>query len=444
MTTNTQIKKLLEKVEELRRGGRIQEASNLDNEINILLDSQERVVEAAQAAQVAQAAQAQRTNELRQSGTDNVYGEYGNNDEYDLALALSLQDMYERDDTSSREYDLEPEPELEPTTAGEDAAPGTATTDDVNSTENESCAICLSDFESSDNVIKINCGHIFHADCIQRWADQGARPVCPVCRSQLPLTLPVSKTYDALLRSTTTQTNTRRPSTSVWEQEENDSEYARILAGQDNENVPLTPADWLLRRGRDDVGLELEPEPESELELFPNAGSIPQMDPSNEEILVNLYSGYNGRLGIEYDRDETSNTFIITGLTERARRAGLTEGQRIVRVGSIYDDYSDSPNMINRRLRQVRPTGINALPVQITVLPPTDEWREREEGRTGCFGSCLQSIKRRFTRGRLKAKNNRKKNKRRKKQTKINRKNTIKIKNKKTKKIKKKQTKRRR
>ena len=57
------------------------------------------------------------------------------------------------------------------------------------------------------------------------------------------------------------------------------SEYARILAGQDNENVPLTPADWLSVMRRDDVGLELEPEPESELELFPNAGFIPQMDP---------------------------------------------------------------------------------------------------------------------------------------------------------------------
>ena len=309
MTTNTQIKRLLEKAEELRRVGKIQEASNLDNEIIRLLDIQERVVEAAQASQAAQAAQAQRTNEL---GAD---PEPGGILELDRALALALQNMYERDDTSSREYDLEPEPELESTTEGEDAADGTATADDANATENESCAICLSDFKSTDNVIKLNCGHIFHEDCIKTWAEQGARPVCPVCRSQLQHNS--STTYGALLGGTTAQTNTRRPSTSVWEQEANDSEYARILAGQDNENVPLTPADWLLSRGRDDVGLELEPEPESELELFPNAGFIPQMDPSNEEILVNLYSGNNGRLGIEYEHDETHNTFTITGLTEQ-------------------------------------------------------------------------------------------------------------------------------
>ena len=81
--------------------------------------------------------------------------------------------------------------------------------------------------------------------------------------------------------------------------------------------------------------------------------------------------------------------------------------------------------------------------------------------RTGCgpFGNCWRSIKRKFTpdrrppdffeAARAGAKNNRKRNKRRRnKQTKINRKNTIKIKNKKTKKIKnhrkKKQTKKRR
>ena len=399
----SQIRKLIEEAEELRRDGRVWAASNVENEINELLGNQRR----------AGAVQAQRTNEL---GAD---PEPGGILELDRAVALSLQDMYERDDTSSREYDLEP------TTAGEDAAPGTATTDDANATENESCAICLSDFESSDNVIKINCGHIFHEDCIRTWAREGARRTCPVCRNPLPRTLPVSTTYDALLGGTTAQTNTRRPSTSVWEQEANDSEYARTLAGQDREIVPLTPADWLLGRGRDDVELEPEPEPESELELFPNAASIPQRDPSNEETIVELFPGNNGRLGIEYYRDETSNTFIITGLTERARSAGLTEGQRIVRVGSIYDDYSDSPNMIKRHLK--RPWYMYTAPAKITVLPPTDEWREREEEGTGCFGPCLRSIKRRFTRGRLKTKNNRKRNKRRRnKQTKINRKNTIK------------------
>jgi hypothetical protein len=48
--------------------------------------------------------------------------------------------------------------------------------------ENSSCPICIDDMKE-DNSRKLNCGHIFHMDCIQRWlcTKEGSRK-CPVCR----------------------------------------------------------------------------------------------------------------------------------------------------------------------------------------------------------------------------------------------------------------------
>ena len=73
---------------------------------------------------------------------------------------------------------FEPEPELESTTE-EDAADGTATADDANATENESCAICLSDFKSTDNVIKLNCGHICMKIVLKHGQSKAQDPYVP-------------------------------------------------------------------------------------------------------------------------------------------------------------------------------------------------------------------------------------------------------------------------
>jgi hypothetical protein len=54
-----------------------------------------------------------------------------------------------------------------------------------NSEEEEICSICLSDFKREysscycNNIITLNCGHIFHKTCLKIWLER--RRVCPLC-----------------------------------------------------------------------------------------------------------------------------------------------------------------------------------------------------------------------------------------------------------------------
>ena len=46
----------------------------------------------------------------------------------------------------------------------------------------EECSICLS--SELNNSIKLNCNHIFHANCVTTWFDSGNFS-CPVCRQEV-------------------------------------------------------------------------------------------------------------------------------------------------------------------------------------------------------------------------------------------------------------------
>jgi hypothetical protein len=46
------------------------------------------------------------------------------------------------------------------------------------------CPICLSDYESGEEVISLPCGHAFHKACGTQWLVD--HNVCPTCRHQLP------------------------------------------------------------------------------------------------------------------------------------------------------------------------------------------------------------------------------------------------------------------
>ncbi|GAB9468595.1 Zinc finger protein [Globisporangium polare] len=46
------------------------------------------------------------------------------------------------------------------------------------------CAICLSEYETNDQVLSLPCGHAFHKDCGMPWLVE--HNVCPTCRYQLP------------------------------------------------------------------------------------------------------------------------------------------------------------------------------------------------------------------------------------------------------------------
>ncbi len=51
---------------------------------------------------------------------------------------------------------------------------------------NEECVICLEDFESEEDVYKINCTCVsnhYHKHCLQAWFQKNCS--CPVCRKNL-------------------------------------------------------------------------------------------------------------------------------------------------------------------------------------------------------------------------------------------------------------------
>jgi len=60
----------------------------------------------------------------------------------------------------------------------------------------EDCIICLDRFERGDLVLELQCGHIFHRQCIDEWFMRGRfrRRTCPLCqRSVLPPPVPASR-----------------------------------------------------------------------------------------------------------------------------------------------------------------------------------------------------------------------------------------------------------
>jgi hypothetical protein len=54
------------------------------------------------------------------------------------------------------------------------------------SDEEPHCSICLGEYEHSDKLVRLPCGHIFHEDCITSWTDHNTR--CPLCNFDLEST----------------------------------------------------------------------------------------------------------------------------------------------------------------------------------------------------------------------------------------------------------------
>ncbi|MCD7452747.1 hypothetical protein HAX54_018049 [Datura stramonium] len=56
-------------------------------------------------------------------------------------------------------------------------------TDNFNEVEEqEACAICLFDYQDKDTIGTLQCGHEFHAECINKWLQRNTS--CPFCRGQ--------------------------------------------------------------------------------------------------------------------------------------------------------------------------------------------------------------------------------------------------------------------
>ena len=46
------------------------------------------------------------------------------------------------------------------------------------------CPICLSEIQSNELAVTTPCGHVFHDECLRRWAEEEL--ICPVCRASIP------------------------------------------------------------------------------------------------------------------------------------------------------------------------------------------------------------------------------------------------------------------
>lgn len=47
------------------------------------------------------------------------------------------------------------------------------------------CAVCLNDLCGDDSVWELNCCHVFHMRCLDRWLDHDEHKTCPLCRAPL-------------------------------------------------------------------------------------------------------------------------------------------------------------------------------------------------------------------------------------------------------------------
>jgi hypothetical protein len=55
----------------------------------------------------------------------------------------------------------------------------------------DSCAICLLNFNVNDNLIKTECDHYFHDDCLNTWVNtnhsRNTNISCPMCRTPISI-----------------------------------------------------------------------------------------------------------------------------------------------------------------------------------------------------------------------------------------------------------------
>jgi hypothetical protein len=52
-----------------------------------------------------------------------------------------------------------------------------------NNSDNKNCVICFEDFKTGDRSKLLECGHIFHADCLNKWLLE--KSTCPLCMTSI-------------------------------------------------------------------------------------------------------------------------------------------------------------------------------------------------------------------------------------------------------------------
>jgi len=46
-----------------------------------------------------------------------------------------------------------------------------------------SCTICIEDFKEKHYIVKLDCGHLFHEECIHEWGLY--KQECPICKKEI-------------------------------------------------------------------------------------------------------------------------------------------------------------------------------------------------------------------------------------------------------------------
>ena len=62
-------------------------------------------------------------------------------------------------------------------------------------TEEDTCTVCMYEFEAGDELRKLSCPHYFHVDCIDQWLAESKK--CPVCKVEVLKKVPLAKTAAA-------------------------------------------------------------------------------------------------------------------------------------------------------------------------------------------------------------------------------------------------------
>ncbi|EEF28458.1 conserved hypothetical protein [Ricinus communis] len=54
----------------------------------------------------------------------------------------------------------------------------------VEEQETAACAVCLSEFTEGESVRNLECKHLFHNGCLDKWLQQ-CKSTCPLCRNKV-------------------------------------------------------------------------------------------------------------------------------------------------------------------------------------------------------------------------------------------------------------------
>ena len=55
----------------------------------------------------------------------------------------------------------------------------------VQNNDDSQCCVCMEPFQSPCVVLRTDCGHMFHSECLDEWVRH--KNSCPLCQSMIPL-----------------------------------------------------------------------------------------------------------------------------------------------------------------------------------------------------------------------------------------------------------------